>query len=89
MRRKIWDILYPTVFFYLAMIAASIAGMMIAGRITGIFDENASGLLKSVKGLPLFVSMGAFVLPSSCSAKHTGKTTNASEGTMGCRGRPC
>ncbi|MEE0955583.1 MAG: CPBP family intramembrane glutamic endopeptidase [Eubacterium sp.] len=61
MKKKIWDVLYPAVFFYMAMIAASILGMILAGKITGIYEEDASGLLNSVKGLPLLVSMGAYL----------------------------
>lgn len=60
-RKKIWDILYPSVFFYLVMIAASVVGIIAAGKITGRFDEDASGLLNQVRGLPLMVSLGAFI----------------------------
>lgn len=57
-RKKIWDILYPTVFLLLCMIISSAAVLIIGGLVTGIRDTEM--LQEQVRTLPLFASLLAY-----------------------------
>ena len=58
--KRIWDILYPTVFLLLVMILCIMIVLVIAGLITG--ERNAEALQEEVGILPLLVSLLAYVI---------------------------
>ena len=59
-RKRLWDILYPTVFLLVVMILCSIVVLAAAGVITG--ERNPEVLQEQIGILPLAVSLLAYVI---------------------------
>lgn len=60
--QKVWDVLYPGAAIILCMLIASVAGVMAAGLITGNPGAESGELLRQVKSLPLWISLGFYSL---------------------------
>lgn len=80
-KKKIWDILYPTVFLLLCMIISSAVVLVVAGAVTRIYDMEE--LQQKIRILPLLASLLAYVITLLYNRKYVaseearfGKDTN-------------
>lgn len=60
--KKIWDVLYPMVFFILCMLVVTVAVMIIVSLATGTQGTDSSQLLTAVPGMPLIISIGFYAV---------------------------
>ena len=58
--KKIWDVLYPMVFFILCMLVATVAVTIIVSAATGMQGMDTAGLLQAVPGMPLIISISFY-----------------------------
>ncbi len=81
-KKKIWDILYPTVFLLLCMIVSSAVVLIVCGAVTGIRDTEE--MQEQIRVLPLLSSLLAYVITLVYNRKYVaseearfGKDTNS------------
>lgn len=58
--KKVWDVLYPMVFFLLCLLAVTVAALIIAGLVTGGGGLDPAQLTTQIPGLPLLISIGFY-----------------------------
>ena len=61
-RQIVWDILYPFVFILLCIVIASVAGIIIAGVVTGQRGTDPDVLIKTVPHMTLLITLAAYVI---------------------------
>lgn len=58
--RKIWDMLYPMVYFLLCMAAVTVAALIVASLVTGVRGLDTVQLMALIPGLPLMINIGFY-----------------------------